>query len=275
MSLAFSAVAHVNVNCASLARSLPFYRDVLGFTPLAHTHPRPQDGAAFGLSGLVEWDAHILHDDRSAAGPAIDLLEWKIPAPCGALAPANGLGFSRLLLHSARPGEILRDPDGVLLELRTADEAPERPRFAGVALNVSRLERSLAWYAQLLALPPAAIVERESSGVALGLGPRVRWREAALALTPVFSLRLVEWRDPVATQPAPAAANALGLYRLALLVDDATQACAQLDALGLRHSGAAWLDMGPEIPIDGLHAGFLPDPDGACVEWIERPRLRR
>jgi hypothetical protein len=32
--------------------------------------------------------------------------------------------------------------------------------------------------------------------------------------------------------------------------------------------------MGPGLPIDGLRAGFFPDPDGACLEWIERPRLR-
>jgi hypothetical protein len=31
--------------------------------------------------------------------------------------------------------------------------------------------------------------------------------------------------------------------------------------------------MGPEIPIEGLYAVFFRDPDGTCLELIERPRI--
>ncbi len=272
MALAFTTVAHVNVNCARLELSLAFYRDTLGLTPLSHTKAPPQDGAAFGLPGAVQWDAHLLHDDRGLAAQAIDLLEWQQPPPCGAPGAPQRLGFAKLLLRGGGRSGMLRDPDGVLLELEAA-AAPLR--FVGAALNVSRLEASLAWYERVLARSPERVAEREASGEPLGLPGRVRWREATLALTPSFALRLVEWREPAPQGSAPAAANALGLYRLALLVEDAKQACGELDALGLRHSGAAWLDMGPDIPIEGLYAGFFPDPDGSCLEWIERPRLRR
>ncbi len=42
MALALLSVVHVNVNCSELDRSLAFYRDLVGLTPVSHTHPPPQ-----------------------------------------------------------------------------------------------------------------------------------------------------------------------------------------------------------------------------------------
>jgi catechol 2,3-dioxygenase-like lactoylglutathione lyase family enzyme len=300
MALDFVSVVHVNVNCSRLERSLAFYRDALGLAPLSHTNPVPQDGAGFGMPGRVQWDAWIVHDDRGQAAQGIDLLEWKLPAPGGTAAAANELGFSRLLLAvrdpdalyarlsgakatplaalgslgGARRGFVARDPDGALLEIAAAVDATATPRFAGVALSVASLASAVRWYERLLGLRASAHAQCEADGAAFGLAGTARWREATLAATPSFAIRLVEWETPCAIPAAKRSANALGLYRMALLVGDATKACAQLDELGLAHSGSVWLDMGPDIPIDGLHAGFFPDPDGACLEWIERPRLR-
>jgi catechol 2,3-dioxygenase-like lactoylglutathione lyase family enzyme len=290
----------VNVNCSALARSLAFYRDTLGLAPLSHTNPVPQDGAGFGLAGRVQWDAWILHDDRGQAAQGIDLLEWKQPGPVGTPAPLHALGFSRLLfatrdaavLHArlaragaqpfsavaalgeGRRGFLVRDPDGALLEIAEDPRAPEAARFAGVALGVSDLALAVRWYERLLGLRASAAEEHAAEGAVFAVGGRARWREASLAVSEAFAVRLVEWREPAPLRGPPRAANTLGLYRMALLVEDAGRACAQLDALGLAHSGSVWLDMGPQLPIDGLHAGFLPDPGGACLEWIERPRLR-
>jgi catechol 2,3-dioxygenase-like lactoylglutathione lyase family enzyme len=300
VALDFVSVVHVNVNCSRLERSLAFYRDALGLAPLSHTKPLPQDGAGFGMPGRVQWDAWIIHDDRGLAAQGIDLLEWKAPAPVGQPAAANELGFSRLLfsvrdsgaLHArlagasaaplaapaalggARRGFIARDPDGALLEIAEFADGAATPRFAGVALSVASLASAVPWYERLLGLRASAPVPCEADGTAFGLAGDARWREATFAATPWFAIRLVEWETPRAARATQRSANALGLYRMALLVDDAAKACAQLDALGLAHSGSIWLDMGPEIPIDGLHAGFFPDPDGACLEWIERPRPR-
>jgi catechol 2,3-dioxygenase-like lactoylglutathione lyase family enzyme len=300
MALDFLAVAHVNVNCSNLERSLLFYRDALGLAALSHTHPLPQDGAGFGLPGRVQWDAWILHDDRGQAAQGVDLLEWKLPAPVGRPAAANELGFSRLLLNVrdaralharltaagalplAQPGALggdrrgflARDPDGALLEVEERADAAELPRFTGVAFCVARLESALAWHERLLGLRGGAPEVHAADGAAFGLAGDARWREASLVLTPTFTIRLVEWERPAALRAAPRGANALGLYRMALLVEDAKAACAQLGALGLAHSGSVWLDMGPDIEIEGLNAGFFPNPDGACLEWIERPRLR-
>jgi catechol 2,3-dioxygenase-like lactoylglutathione lyase family enzyme len=300
MALDFVSVVHVNVNCSRLERSLPFYRDALRLAPLSHTNPPPQNGAGFGMPGRVQWDAWIVHDDRGQAAPGIDLLEWKQPAPVGRPAAANELGLSRLLLavrgsaapHAlltraaaaplsppaalggARRGFVARDPDGALLEIAESAEGAATPRVAGVALGVASLAAAVPWYERMLGLRASAPAQCEADGAAFGLAAGARWREATFAATPSFAIRLVEWEAPRAVRAPRRTANALGLYRLALLVDDAAKACAQLDELGLEHSGSVWLDMGPEIPIDGLHAGFFRDPDGACLEWIERPRLR-
>jgi catechol 2,3-dioxygenase-like lactoylglutathione lyase family enzyme len=301
MSLDFVSLVHVNVNCARLDRSLAFYRDALGLRPLSHTQPLPQDGAGFGLAGRVQWDAWILHDDRGLGSHGIDLLEWLRPAPLGAPATAGALGFARLLLSvrdagalherlrnagaetlgpptalgGGARGFVARDPDGTLLEIaEDPGAAVATPRLAGVALGVASLAASLPWYERLLGLRASAPTLREAAGSAFGPAGQARWREATLAPTPSFVLRLVEWEAPRPARAAARPANALGLYRMALLVEDAAKACAQLDALGLAHSGSVWLDMGPDIPIEGLRAGFFPDPDGACLEWIERPRPR-
>jgi catechol 2,3-dioxygenase-like lactoylglutathione lyase family enzyme len=300
MALDFASVVHVNVNCAQLERSLAFYRDALGLAPLSHTNPVPQDGAGFGLDDRVQWDAWILHDERGLAAPAIDLLEWKAPAPVGRPARANELGFARLVLsvrdagalharlaaagavpHSppralgaGRRGFVARDPDGALLEIVESANAGAGPRSAGVVVNVASLEASAAWYERALGLRASEPEKHEADGAAYGLAGAARWREATLMASDAFAIRLAEWEEPRAARGPARPANALGLHRMALLVGDARRACAQLDELGLAHSGAVWLDMGPEVPIDGLHAGFFPDPDGACLEWIERPRVR-
>ena len=46
---------------------------------------------------------------------------------------------------------------------------------------------------------------------------------------------------------------------------------AELVRLGVDTGPPVWLDMGPDIPIDGLWALFFADPDGACLELIQTP----
>ena len=97
MSLSIQSVMHVNVNCSDLEQSLAFYRDAVGLVPQDHTNPVPQDGAGFGMTGSVQWDAHILQDARGYAGPAVDLLQWMVPVPVGAPGQVlSHIGFNRL-----------------------------------------------------------------------------------------------------------------------------------------------------------------------------------
>jgi glyoxylase I family protein len=308
MALPVVSTVHVNANCSDLARSLVFYRDLVGLTPLSHTKAVPQDGSGFGLPGRVQWDAHLLHDERGHAGPALDLLEWQQPRPTGRPAlSANQLGLYRLCLaHSdldalharltaagvrtaTAPVEMpldrasgfkvrffcAYDPDGTCVEFI---EQPSPLRLLHVNVNCRDLDRSTQFYQDVLGLAPlmARSQPGDVDGAGLGFPGKCRFRADFLALPgrPDLIVDLLEWLDPLPIGAPAAQANQLGFFRLAYLVEDARACCAELDRLGVAHSGPRWLDMGPEVPIDGLHAVFFRDPDGTCLELIERPRVR-
>jgi glyoxylase I family protein len=309
MSVSLLSVMHVNVNCSDLARSKRFYEEHVGLAALSHTKPAPQDGAGFGLAGRVQWDAHLLHDARGFAGPAVDLLEWKTPPPVGRpYAEANHLGLYRLCFavpdaakkHAALaaagvpclspPARVplssemsvtffcALDPDGTaveFLEAPAASDAASAARLLHVNVNCSDLPASAAWYRRVLGLETVGTsAPGPVDGRGFGFGGKAEWRAEFLAVpgrAGDFVIDLLEWRTPRPIGRPYTEANHLGLYRLAFLVADARAACAELDRLGVAHSGPVWLEMGPEIPIDGLRAVFFRDPDGACLELIETP----
>ena len=306
MALSLLSVVHVNVNCSELGRSLAFYRDLVGLEPVSHTKPPPQDGAGFGLEGSVQWDAHLLHDDRGITGPALDLLEWKRPAPIGRPPQqANHLGFFRLCLtHPDLDGlhERLRsagvscrsapvrvpvladqevrffccaDPDGTTVELI---EQPGPTRLLHVNVNCRDLDASSEWYRRVLGL--VRVAERAEpppvDGAGFGFAGGCAYRADFLVVPDAepFVVDLLEWRHPRPVGQPLAEANHLGIFRMAFLVADARASCRELDRLSVPNSGPCWLEMGPEIPIDGLNAVFFRDPDGTCLELIEMPELR-
>jgi len=299
---------HVNVNCSDLGRSRSFYERVLGLVASAHTRPeKPQSGAGFGLAGDVRWDAWVLDDPRGmGAGASLDLLCWEHPAPVGTppgVVPATGihrvayavpsLGAPLAGAASARHRTLpparaprgegsarvawLLDPDGSVVELIEDPGCTTRVASRAVAIVVRDLERAVAWYRDVLGL---TVVARESDATAPGeaFGVRcgeARWDAATLVLPArpeQYALRLERWHTPATVERAPAVANQLGPFRVAFLVDDAHAWHADLERRGVRCTGPpVWLDMGPEIPIDGLWALFFLDPDGACVELIQTP----
>jgi catechol 2,3-dioxygenase-like lactoylglutathione lyase family enzyme len=304
------AFMHVNVNCRDLARSRRFYEGGLGLTATAHTRPeKPQPGEGFGLPGEVHWDAHILSDPRGfGASAALDLLQWELPTPIGTppeLAPTIGihrLGYevpsladtiARLEEAGGRGGRPfscerggrtvelawVRDPDGTVVELVEEPSLPIAVAARHVVLVCSDLGRSADWFESTLGLDviategPADVpaIAFAESGTAVC--------EAAVLAAPGagdgYRLRLERWLAPAAIARAPAVANQVGPLRVALLVDDVHAFHADLRRRGARFPSApVWLDMGPEIPIDGLWALFFPDPDGACVELIQTPDPR-
>ncbi len=310
MALALQSVMHVNVNCSDLEQSLRFYRDIVGLTPQSHTKPLPQDGAGFGLTGQVVWDAYLLHDDRGLAGPALDLLEWQDPKPIGRPHPeANHLGFMRLaLMHDdldalhARlsdagirtrstvvevpvvAGESMRffccdDPDGTCVEFIERRE-PGPVRLSHININCSDLDRSSDWYRRVLGVEPIAprAEPPPASGAGFGLEGECRYRADFLTVAGdpnSFILDLLEWIDPKPIGQPLVEANHLGPFRMAFLVADADASCEELDRLGVEHSGKCWLEMGPDLPmIDGLNAIFFRDPDGTMLELIETPKIK-
>jgi catechol 2,3-dioxygenase-like lactoylglutathione lyase family enzyme len=306
MAISVERVMHVNVNCSNLERSLGFYRDVVGLVPASHTNPVPQDGAGFDMPGQVQWDAHILQDFRGFAGPAIDLLEWKRPGPTGhPPSEPNHLGLARVCLSvpdldavferavsagaawvtppvevpvepdrgSSRRVFLCRDPDGTAIEF-VEQASVSQAQLAHVNLNCSNLARSLDWYQRVLGLElRGSSRSGPLSGAAFGLDGEVEW-DARFLWPPgqdAFAIDLLEWKSPKPVGKPAGAANQRGLYRMAFMVEDIHVCHEELKAQGVDSGRPVFLDMGPEIPIDGVWAVFFRDPDGSCMELIETP----
>jgi catechol 2,3-dioxygenase-like lactoylglutathione lyase family enzyme len=289
---------HVNVNCTDLGRSLAWYTAALGLEASTHTAPPTiQPGDAFGL-GPARWDAWILTGSGGMQGGAVDLLEWLEPTPSGA-PPATGTqnGFQRIGVnvadldatlthvvaaggavadsaHDAEAGgQQLRlahvtDPDGVRVEL--VENA--RTGLLFVAVCCADLDRSLEWYRALGFQERARIDSDSVGGAALGLDSPANIREVVLAPAGggALSLILVGFDHPPVEFAAAREANAVGIARAAMVVDDLDAACAQLDAAGIELvSRPVAMAMGDGLPV--LKFVCLRGPDGELLELIESP----
>lgn len=281
-----ASVAHCNVNCTDLERSLAFYRDMLGLGTATHTNPDPQDGSGFGIDGPAAWDAWMMHDHRGPfSAPVVDLLEWLVPTPLGAPytdPAAAGLAGLRFVVPSVSaladrlaPEQVVRvdeetaaivDPDGVRLFITTGDVPSIE--YRGVTVNCTDVAASSEWYRRVLGVE--SLEPAPGAGVAFGAPAGA-----------VERLALPGWADRFTIQLEQAAggtrgyseANHVGVFRMAFIVADIDEGYERLRAHGVEcFSPPVTLDMGPEVPIDGLRALFFPDPDGACLELIESVR---
>jgi catechol 2,3-dioxygenase-like lactoylglutathione lyase family enzyme len=273
-----------------------------GFPMGAGAEEEPLANAA----GPVQWDAWMLQDVRGFAGPSVDLLRWQIPSPVGhPYTDPSHLGFARLGvlvpdIESAHrkaseagyrclspPGQVpvdpdrearlfvVLDPDGIRIEL-IEQAAMTSPQLMFVDVNCSDHARSLEWYERVLGLEvrgrwgPGSV-----RGDVNGIEGDVEW-EVAYLFPPgqeAFAIDLVQWHRPAPIGRPYANANHLGLYRMAFMVEDIRSCHDELLRQGVECPAPIWLDMGPDIPIDGLFALFFPDPDGTCIELIESPKL--
>lgn len=93
MALSFS---HLGICVSDLERSLRFYRDGLGFEPVASHRVGPEFGALLELEG-VELDSRMLSRD----GVTIELLGFEHPGTVGDRdrRPMNRLGLTHLSLR--------------------------------------------------------------------------------------------------------------------------------------------------------------------------------
>ena len=299
MALTDARLFHVNVNCSALERSRRFYVDALGLTDGVRTAgEEAQPGTAFGLD-RARWDAWILLGPRGFEGGAIDLLEWKEPAPTGA-APARvtQCGFQRLgvmvtdldaaiervterggavwsesFTHALpNGGEIplvlANDPDGTALELIEGEQA----RVAFVAVACADLDRSVEFYRALGFRDVARFPSTSDDGAHLRIDGPVAMEEVML-LAPTKSdmnVMLVGFSEPTATRAPARPANALGMWRCALLVTDLDAAHDELGRLGIATiSAPTAMAMGPGLPE--LRFFCFAGPDGEVLELIEAP----
>jgi catechol 2,3-dioxygenase-like lactoylglutathione lyase family enzyme len=300
MTLDGARIFHVNVNCADLERSRRFYADGLGLDAAARTTPeRAQDGSAFGLAGDVLWDAWILTGEHGFDGGAIDLLEWKQPPPTGRPPRAlNERGFQRVAVqvpdldaavagvrahggtvlgppfeHANADGSairlaVVRDPDGTAIQCVEGGG----PRLSFVAVTCADLARSVAFYRALGFNEVARFPSERDDGAHLGIDGRVATEEVVLAAPGggEVLLMLVGFDRPTVADEGARPANALGMWRVALVVDDLDAALRTVvtpDVTPL--SRPATLEMGNGLPA--LRFVCFPGPDREIVELIERP----
>jgi catechol 2,3-dioxygenase-like lactoylglutathione lyase family enzyme len=292
-------IFHVNINCSSLTRSRDFYVDGCGLTEGARTTPtEAQSGVAFGLD-RARWDAWILVGANGFDGGAVDLLEWQEPAPTG--SPPNalyqaglqrvGLGVTDLdvaiantterggtvwsepLTHQIPGGGSVRivmmsDPDGTALELVEGDAA----RLSFVSVTCSDLERSVAFYLSLGFRELARFPSSATDGAHLRVDGPVSMVEVLMG-TPgrgEVHLMLVGFEQPVVLPGPRRPANALGMWRAALLLPDLDRAVAALRAAEIELiSSPRALSMGPGLPE--LRFVCFRGPDREVVELIEAP----
>jgi catechol 2,3-dioxygenase-like lactoylglutathione lyase family enzyme len=143
-----------------------------------------------------------------------------------------------------------------------------------VNINCSDIARSHEWYERVLGLKTIGrSAPGPVPGTLFGLPEDIEW-DARFLLPPEggqLAIDLLEWKRPTPVGAPATRANQLGIFRMAFLVADAHEAHAELLALGVDAPAPVFLDMGPEIPVDGVWAVFFRDPDGACLEFIQSP----
>lgn len=101
---------HLGICVSSLERSVPFYRDLLGFRPLTQVEVRGED--ADKLLGLVGVDQTTVFVERD--GVRLALFEFRSPRPTGGKPRAmNELGMAAIMLR-------VDDLDATLAKMREA-----------------------------------------------------------------------------------------------------------------------------------------------------------
>ena len=275
-------IFHININCSDLTASRAFYVEGCGLVEGVRTTPDDvQSGTAFGLD-RARWDAWILVGVKGFDGGAIDLLEWHQPRPIG--TPPHDVieaGFQRVGIEvsdleraitnigahggvvadtgdgsrlATRPERrrLVRDPDGVTVEL--IDGPATRLTF--VAVTCGDVERSVAFYRALgfrdLKRTPAGEVPMEAPSAG-----DVR-------------LMLTGFEAATVRTGAPRPANALGMWRVALLLPDLDHAVAALRTANIELlSDPQAMSMGPGVP--DLRFVCFRGPDHEVIELIESP----
>lgn len=115
--MAILRFGHLGICVTSLATSIPFYRDLLGFRPLTSVEVGgPDADRLLGLRGVDQTSAFLERD-----GVRLALFEFRSPAPVGDRKPRamNQLGMAAIMLR-------VDDLDATLAKVRDFEAAGVR-----------------------------------------------------------------------------------------------------------------------------------------------------
>ena len=137
-----------------------------------------------------------------------------------------------------------------------------------VGITVRELERSLAFYRDLLGLRVIEISDDQDVGQIVGI-PGARVKIADLDAGDGRVLELIEYvagrGDDVPQRP-----NAAGCPHLALRVHDTSKVLRRLAQAG-HHPDGEPTTITDAIAFEGATVVYLRDPDGAIIELVQRP----
>jgi catechol 2,3-dioxygenase-like lactoylglutathione lyase family enzyme len=149
------------------------------------------------------------------------------------------------------------------------------PRLDHVSITTADLERSIAFYRDVLGLELTARGEADEPELSDLVGlPDVSVLYAELALGPAQILELLEYVTPkgVPIDPTP---NNPGATHLALAVDDIQTYKDRLDQAGATISNDV-ITLTEDTDWNGARTLYAHDPDGVTIELVERaPTLIR
>jgi catechol 2,3-dioxygenase-like lactoylglutathione lyase family enzyme len=287
------SLLHTNLNTVDVAAAASFYAEVLALSPGMKTARVPADGRALGVEGTPVSEAWFLYDHRGPrAAPAIEVLEWELPATVGEHPGephhigVSSLGYAVPSLERARErarahgrpwseladwpvrgrvGTVARmiDLDGVPVELVQRDESA--PVFSHLRVNCSDLVSSMAWYERLGFTPEVVARSVAADGAVLSYASLVTDGDLS------FSLELTQWEEPTGCGQPSSPAYHRGLYRIALGVDDVQGAYSVLASGQPGLPAPEFVEL-PGTRLGGVMVMFLRDPDGVVVELVGRPR---
>jgi catechol 2,3-dioxygenase-like lactoylglutathione lyase family enzyme len=143
----------------------------------------------------------------------------------------------------------------------------QRRALDHVGVTVDNLERSLAFYCDLLGLDIIEVSEGHNGSV-VGL-PEARMRIADVATGDGTVLELIEYTAE-RSAPSPPAHNAPGCAHIGMRVADLDATLDTLGTAGTQPAGE------PMLVVDGLawagtRIAYVRDPDGSLIELVQRP----
>jgi catechol 2,3-dioxygenase-like lactoylglutathione lyase family enzyme len=212
---------------------------------------------------------------RSFNEPGFHRLCFSVGDLIGTLTAMSDVGIKTLCEPTEVAGDdgsmslraIVADPDGVPVELYNGDDR----RISHVVVNCRDLDRSIAYYRDVLGLSPAITRPLAPAPLTYGLGGTVTVRSARFVdRGSQFAVELVQTISHEMPPMRERFANDVGLFRMAWSTSD----CARDEAI-VRGAGSVpfaptgELSVGDHLPL--LLVLFWPGPDGECLELIEVP----